>query len=125
LQNRTLLVIRIPHHFFRGSSLLTKELISPEYKEEINYNEEFWKKYLKNEINFAIIKDLSEKLAELDRQVKEVEVFPPTRRASVRSTRNSTRSKTARRIGAWQWRSRRASNVPTNAATECMDLTCR
>ena len=40
-----------------------KELICPEYKDEINYNEEFWKRYLKNEINFAIIKDVSEKVA--------------------------------------------------------------
>jgi hypothetical protein len=71
--------------------------LCPDYKEEVNYNEEFWKKYLKNEINFAIIRDLSEKLAELDRQVKEVEVRPIPCRRFLKNTRSCTRSRIARR----------------------------
>lgn len=40
----------------------------------MNYNQQFWKTYLKNEINFALIKELKERTAELQELVKEVEV---------------------------------------------------
>ena len=30
------------------TSILAKELVFPEFRTELNYNEEFWKTYLKN-----------------------------------------------------------------------------
>ena len=51
---------------------MNQDLICPQYKCEINYNEQFWKKYLKNEINFALFKNVSEQIGGREKQVKDV-----------------------------------------------------
>ena len=49
---------------------MTQDLVFPEFKNDVNYNEEFWKTYLKNELSFALIKELSERTTELQELVK-------------------------------------------------------
>ena len=57
------------------SSWLSQQLVFPDFRNEVNYNEEFWKTYLKNELSFALIKELSERTTELQELVKEIEVI--------------------------------------------------
>ena len=78
--------------------MLQKEPILPEYKDDVNYNEEFWKKYLKNQINFAIIKELTEKIAELEKQMLDIDVSRSSYRISINSIKNCTKSRTVRKI---------------------------
>ena len=52
------------------NSQMTQDLVFPEFKNDVNYNEEFWKTYLKNELSFALIKELSERTTELQELVK-------------------------------------------------------
>jgi hypothetical protein len=42
-----------------------QQLVFPEFQTKVNYNEEFWKTYLKNELSFALIKDLSDRTSKL------------------------------------------------------------
>lgn len=49
-----------------------QELLYPEFHNEINYNEVFWKTYLKNELSFSLVKELSERTSELQDLVKEI-----------------------------------------------------
>lgn len=44
---------------------MMKDLIFPPFNTEANYNEEFWKTYMKNEASFAHIKEVSDKVVEL------------------------------------------------------------
>lgn len=46
----------------------------PDFKAEVNYNEEFWKAYLKNELSFSMIKEISEKTSQLQGHVEKLEV---------------------------------------------------
>lgn len=102
--------------------MLKKELILPEYKDDVNYNEEFWKKYLKNQINFAIIKELTEKIAELEKQMLDIDVNRSSYRTSINSTKNCTKSRTARKIGGQLNRLRKRLIVPMTTVIESMVL---
>jgi hypothetical protein len=51
-----------------------QELVYPDFKPDVNYNEEFWKTYLKNELSFSLIKDVSDKTAQLQGEVDRLEV---------------------------------------------------
>jgi uncharacterized small protein (DUF1192 family) len=51
-----------------------QELVYPDFKPDVNYNEEFWKTYLKNELSFSMIKDVSDKTAQLQNEVERLEV---------------------------------------------------
>lgn len=63
----------------------------PDFKAEVNYNEEFWKTYLKNELSFSLIKDVSDKTAQLQGEVERLEVPLPPRRSSRTSISSCTR----------------------------------
>jgi hypothetical protein len=49
----------------------------PEFDPQTNYGDEYWKTYLQNEIHCALIRDISEKKAQLNELITQIEV-PPT-----------------------------------------------
>jgi hypothetical protein len=57
----------------------------------VNYNEEFWKTYLKNELSFSLIKDVSDKTAQLQSEVDKLEVPNSPRSCSRTSTSSYTK----------------------------------
>lgn len=94
----------------------------PEFKSDVNYNEEFWKTYLKNELSFALIKELSERTSELQELVKEIEVLNTICRTSRKTTSASTSSRTERKTGDWLLKSKRSLNARMINVTSFMDL---
>lgn len=99
-----------------------QDVICPEYKCDINYNEQFWKKYLKNQINFALIKDISEKIGDLEKQVKEVQVKYIKYRPLARNIKNFIELKIVRKIADWLCKFRKVITVLIKTVIECMAL---
>jgi hypothetical protein len=46
----------------------------------VNYGDEYWKTYLQNEINCALIREVSERKSMLNDLIQQIEVPPPPRR---------------------------------------------
>jgi hypothetical protein len=70
----------------------------PEFNPLTNYGDEYWKTYLQNEIHCALIRDISEKKAQLTELIAQIEVLPPTCRACRMNTTASIDLRIARRI---------------------------
>lgn len=54
----------------------------PEFDPQTNYGDEYWKTYLQNEIHCALIRDISEKKAQLNELITQIEVPPVPYRVS-------------------------------------------
>lgn len=58
-----------------------QQLQMPEFNPLTNYGDEYWKTYLQNEINCALIREVSDKKAQLTELISQIEVFPTLCRA--------------------------------------------
>lgn len=70
----------------------------PEFNPNTNYNDEYWKTYLQNEINCALIREISDKKSQLTELISQIEALLSLPRTFRTSTIVSTASKTAKKI---------------------------
>lgn len=89
----------------------------PQFDPSVNYNHTYWKIYLENELNLAMIREASERKQQLNELVTQIEVRWMRGRIYRTSTTGSTGSGTERRTEGWPHKSKKVISVPTTNAT--------